>query len=1111
MIARWQLGGDLREHKEKFKAKRMQTDSYRKSVLATIARNKKNSPGVVNKGRHDQKGIWNARAKRENIFQKIYSAYEPGMTLEQLAEKLEAPTHLHLLNRLGWAGYVDWNNFVSRYSNHKVVSVRKTNVIEPVYDITVNDYHNFALSTKDGKGLVFVHNSEMESCVAGDTLIAIPGGYSTIKELSEKYGPDETFVVYSYDHSKRTIVPALGKQARKTTTAPALKVTFDSGKFLIATPDHRVMKRDGTYCEVQELEIGTSMMPFYRRDLFSDNEKQETSDGYRFIYTMDKENSKLSNGWIPEHKLIAEFIAGRKLTADECVHHKNFIKHDNRPENLQIMTNDEHRAHHAGLINRKKRDVENNTEWIESFKKKHSDFMKSNNPAQRHDITFELILNLCDMYGYNLYELSRRLDCSIPVIYRRINEKGFSNFEQFATAYCPEWRNNGHDNTGKKKSRYDKSLTVQRVYDAFKPGMQLKDMLTALDTTAMKLGKRLHEAGFKSWKDFSATYQNHRVVSIEDYGTIDLFDLTVDGYKNYSTDSIVIHNTPEIASALDIYAEETVSSDDKHRVLHIHSDNRKIQEILNELFYDTLNVDFNLVMWTRNLTKYGDFFLFNDISPEFGIINVYPISITEMEREEGFDPLDPSAVRFRWITNGNQTLQNWQISHFRLLGNDAFLPYGSSVLESARRIWRQLIMMEDAMLVYRVIRAPERRVFYIDVGATPPENIADYMEQAQTNLKRNQVVDKNNGKVDLRYNPLSVDEDYFLPVRGGESGTKIDTLAGGQNTAAIEDVQYIQKKLFAALKIPKAYLGYDEEVGAKATLAQEDIRFSRSIQRIQKTIISELNKMAMIHLYCHGFEGEDLVNFKLNLTNPSSTAQQQKLQLISTRFEIAGKAPEGMVDREWIRKNIIGLTNDEIASIKEGKIADKKEDAEVEAAVKTETEASAEPAGGEAEGEGDLFSGDKKDDNNLLTALPAQNREEKTLTDAEDDDSIALSIDDEDAPVKAQQKLLNVFGGPIKPSRSVTDGPGSTHMPDFAKMTSVGDFARKQDTSNKPFDDDFLLNFKEGTGFNTSVPSPAKLSREMEKMLGNLGKKINRSRKSLLSEDLSEAFNEDPQ
>ena len=586
----------------------------------------------------------------------------------------------------------------------------------------------------------------------------------------------------------------------------------------------------------------------------------------------------------------------------------------------------------------------------------------------------------------------------------------------------------------------------------------------------------------------------------------DVYSNTLSAYGSYDrmsrySDFSEMETTPEIAAALDIYAEETVSPDEHGKVLHIYSENRKIQEHLDNLFYDVLNVEFNLVMWVRNLCKYGDFFLFNDISPEYGVINAYPISINEMEREEGFDPGDPMAVRFRWVTQGNQLLENWQISHFRLLGNDAFLPYGSSVLEAARRIWRQLILIEDAMLVYRVIRAPERRVFYIDVGNVPPEDVSNYLEQAQTSLKRNQVIDKNNGKVDLRYNPLSVDEDYFLPVRGGESGTRIDTLAGGQNTAAIEDVEYIQKKLFAALKIPRAYLGYDEDVGAKATLAQEDIRFSRTIQRIQKTVISEMNKLAMIHLYCHGYEGEELADFELHLSNPSTIAQQQKLELIRARFEIAGAAPEGSVSREWIQKNVLGLTDDEIQKIKIGRIKDKIEDSEVEAAQPPGADGPGADAGGDAapdtdDGAGDLFAGDTPE-GDLLVAFPAEEGED--LEEEPIDDIKSLSIDDDDAPLKAQNAIMNAFGEPIKKSRKVTSGPASTHMPDFVKMTSVGKAGRTQDSLNKPLDNDYLKN-PFGESFDGSSSTPPRLTYDLVKTLGKMNNKIGTSRQSLLSE-----------
>jgi hypothetical protein len=410
--------------------------------------------------------------------------------------------------------------------------------------------------------------------------------------------------------------------------------------------------------------------------------------------------------------------------------------------------------------------------------------------------------------------------------------------------------------------------------------------------------------------------------------------------------------TPEIGSALDIYAEESVAADENGNVLHIHSDNTKIKHLLDELFFDTLNVDFNLTSWVRNLCKYGDHFLFNDVSPEYGVINAYPMPISEVEREEGFDPNDPLAVRFRWVTQGNQVLENWQVSHMRLLGNDAFIPYGSSVLEPARRIWRQLILLEDAMLVYRIVRAPERRVFKIDVGNVPPEEIPAYMERAQSTLKRASITDQGSGRVDLRYNPLSVDEDYFIPVRGSESGTDISTLAGGTVAGETNDVEYIQKKLFAALKIPKAYLGYDEGLGAKATLSQEDIRFSRTIARVQRTVLAEMNKIAIIHLYCHGFSDSDLLDFSLRLSNPSTIAQQQKLELFKSRFEAAATALQtpGLVDKTWVQKNIIRLTDDEINLVRKGQKKDRVLELELEATQIEASEGPSDPMGEDALG-----------------------------------------------------------------------------------------------------------------------------------------------------------------
>jgi hypothetical protein len=535
------------------------------------------------------------------------------------------------------------------------------------------------------------------------------------------------------------------------------------------------------------------------------------------------------------------------------------------------------------------------------------------------------------------------------------------------------------------------------------------------DATLFRKLTRLFRSGpviKRKVRNFNSTQKTSSAFELFKKNQSSVYSTAMSAYGTYDrmarySDFSEMEYTPEISSALDIYAEETVAADEHGNVLHIYSENPTIQRLLDELFYDTLNVEFNLTAWVRNLCKYGDFFLFNDVSPEHGVINAYPMPVNEVEREEGFDPEDPMAVRFRWITQGNQVLENWQVSHMRVLGNDAFLPYGSSVLEAARRIWRQLILIEDAMLVYRIVRSPERRVFYVDVGNVPPEDIPNYMEQVQSTLKKAQVVDKSTGRVDLRYNPLSVDEDYYLPVRGAESGTKIDTLAGGTNVTAIEDVEYIQKKLFAALKIPKAYLGYDEGLGAKATLSQEDIRFSRTIARIQRTVIAELNKIAIIHLFCNGFEGEDLLDFTLQLSNPSTIAQQQKLELYRTRFEIAQSAVgiDGLVSRDWIRKKLFNMSDDELQTLFDQRKEDKFEDLEVEA-VKL-------PSG--EEGEEDV--GDPAFDDIAPepdAAEPAGDIELAGIdrrNDIIDNDIIpGLSIQDDSAPIIAQNTVDRLSG-----------------------------------------------------------------------------------------------------
>jgi hypothetical protein len=368
--------------------------------------------------------------------------------------------------------------------------------------------------------------------------------------------------------------------------------------------------------------------------------------------------------------------------------------------------------------------------------------------------------------------------------------------------------------------------------------------------------------------------------------------------------------TPEIASALDIYADEMTTFNTFHKMLSIKSSNEEIKGILEVLFEQILNINYNLFGWARTMCKYGDFYLYLDIDDKLGVKQVIGLPSKEVQRLEGEDKHNPNYVQYQWNSAG-LTFENWQIAHFRILGNDKFAPYGTSVLDPVRRIWRQLTLIEDAMMAYRIVRSPERKVFYVDVGNIPPQDVEQFMQRFITSMKRNQIVDPNTGKVDLRYNPMSVEEDYYIPVRGGTSQTKIDTIAGGKNADAIEDVKYLRDKMFSGLKIPQAYLTSGEgQSEDKGTLAQKDIRFARTIGRLQRCVLTELEKVAMIHLYVLGFRGKDLLSFSLKLNNPSKISELQELEYWKAKFDAAKQAPDGFFSKRWLATELLGVSEE---------------------------------------------------------------------------------------------------------------------------------------------------------------------------------------------------------
>ena len=386
--------------------------------------------------------------------------------------------------------------------------------------------------------------------------------------------------------------------------------------------------------------------------------------------------------------------------------------------------------------------------------------------------------------------------------------------------------------------------------------------------------------------------------------------------------------TPEISAALDIYAEESTTTNEDGFILQIYSESKRIKGVLADLFNNALDVNTNLPMWTRNTCKYGDNFVYLKLDPEKGIVGCQQLPTIEIERHEvgasgkiSVDvknevDKDKKALHFTW-KNKNMEFQSWEIAHFRLLGDDRKLPYGTSMLEKARRIWKQLLLCEDAMLIYRTSRAPERKLFKVFVGNMNDDDVEAYVQRVANKFKREQVVDSKTGNVDMRFNQMAVDQDFFIPVRDPAAPDPITTLPGATNLSEIADIEYIQKKLLTALRVPKAFLGFEEVVGDGKNLALQDIRFARTINRIQKSMLAELNKIAIVHLFLLGFEDE-LSNFTLGLTNPSTQADLLKIDVWKEKVllykDLVADPGNGIqaTSSTWAKKHIFGWSDDEV-------------------------------------------------------------------------------------------------------------------------------------------------------------------------------------------------------
>ncbi len=432
------------------------------------------------------------------------------------------------------------------------------------------------------------------------------------------------------------------------------------------------------------------------------------------------------------------------------------------------------------------------------------------------------------------------------------------------------------------------------------------------------------------------------------YTTSTSYGVNLNLAQNYQSARVQIYadyeamgTDPIIASALDIIADECTLKNTQGDVIQIRSADENIQKLLYSLFYDVLNIEFNLWFWIRNMCKYGDFFLKLEVAEKYGVYNVIPFSAYNIVRLEGTNPTNPSEVIFKYDptaalgatagystsyqnTDLGITFYNYEMAHLRLIGDINYLPYGRSYLEPGRKLYKQYILMEDAMLVHRLTRAPQRRIFYVNVGAIPPNEVENYIQRMISKMKKTPLIDAKTGNYNLNYNVQNMLEDFFIPVRGNDQSTRIEN-APPLEYNGIEDVNYLLNKLFAALKIPKAFLGYEKDLTGKATLAAEDIRFARTIERIQRIVVSELTKIALVHLYAHGYDDESLTNFDLSLTTPSIIYEQERIALMKEKMDLAAQMMEtSFLPTDWIYDKLFHFSEEEFDEYRDLIVEDKK-------------------------------------------------------------------------------------------------------------------------------------------------------------------------------------------
>jgi len=738
-------------------------------------------------------------------------------------------------------------------------------------------------------------------CLHPDTIISTLKGNYTIKELADgKLGNE--FELWSYNTKENKVDIGKAKDPHITLkNTDVYKVTFNNGSEIIATDNHPFLLKTGEYKELGKLIPGDRIVPFYSR------EKQERP----LLSTM-------KYGSMGYHQYVYFLKTGERIKRPNVIHHKDGDKFNNSFDNLIVMTNEEHTRLHMKedlrikklieITQKKERNKKISKSWTDKRKKEFGNYIKElykNSPKYKTRVARPGSLNGrwidldVDVYEESkkyrtLGDMANALNVDGQVIGRRINSLGFNGWMQLREHHC---LNLMSSNIDKKLSNIVNSSPYSRPY--------FYDMMKKI--------------GHNSWSDMQENYTNHEVISIEYYGKSDVYDMEVEEFHNFNANGVFVHNS-----------DNATQYNIKNNVLEIESKNSQIVEILNNLFFENLDINASLWNIAKNMCKMGDEFV--EIIPDNKANPNHILALKRIKKPESVERLEKNGQLQQFTYNKTiedktkiieKTFQPWQIVHFRI-DDDEWDPYGRSIFESGRKTFKRLALMEDAMLIYRISRAPERRVFYIDVGNVSTKDANHYIEKLKMKFRKKSFVNPQTGEIDRKANPLAIDEDFFIPVRQNSQGTRIETLPPGQNLGEIDDVKYFKDQILRTMSIPSAYLGGADQGGtfdSKSFLSQQDIQFARTIERIQKFIVKGLEKIAIEELIFNKIDKEELRKFKIKLTAPSNVDQLMEIEIRNQQFaliqnikSVGGDLP--FLPDEWIYENVLGMSERDINQIK---------------------------------------------------------------------------------------------------------------------------------------------------------------------------------------------------